>query len=103
VSKLEFLFMFFFVLVRVISWIVRYAAKTTIHEITRNITKRGNMQNPTQMTFESGTGVLFVVFTLGICGAGRANAQPLRNLEGRFFVMPSGYQGGLRVLSSMCI
>jgi hypothetical protein len=27
VSKLEFLFMFFFVLVRVISWIVRYAAK----------------------------------------------------------------------------
>jgi hypothetical protein len=27
VSKLEFLFMFFFVLVRVISWIIRYATK----------------------------------------------------------------------------
>ncbi len=40
VSKLDFLFMFFFVLVRVISWIVRYAAKkersTKSHEPSRN-------------------------------------------------------------------
>ncbi len=45
VSKLEFHFVFCFVLIRVISWIVLFGSvKRTIHEITRINTKPSNAQ-----------------------------------------------------------
>jgi ATP/ADP translocase len=56
VSKLELLFMFFFVLVRVISWIVRYAAKKND---PRNHTNHHETQQRADQTSNSSFDTLF--------------------------------------------